>query len=280
MQGELESALALVLRVQDHVRIACAGRTDTGVHARGQVAHSDVPAAAWQSLAQRGDDLAVRRLAGVLAADVRVRAIGLAPAGFHARWSALSRTYTYRVSDIPGGSDPLVRSHVLHHPGRRGGRLDIGAMNEAAQALLGEHDFAAYCRRRPGASTVRTLKELAWVREPESDLAVMTIRADAFCHSMVRSVVGALLPVGDGRRPIEWPAQLLAGRRRVPEVDVISPIGLCLEHVEFAPDHDLAAQAERSRRFRGEDGRAGCCSGSDSDSDSDSDIDSDGYDED
>lgn len=253
VQGELEAALTVLLRASEQVRLACAGRTDAGVHARGQVAHADVPADLWAALESRGADVPVRRLAGVLPDDVRVRRVRPAPPGFDARWSALSRTYAYRVSDLPGGADPLLRSHVLHHTGPGNGRLDVDAMNAAAAPLLGEHDFAAYCRRREGASTVRTLLDLRWEREHDTGLAVMWIRADAFCHSMVRSVVGALLPVGDGRRPVAWPGQILAGARREPDADVAPSVGLCLEHVEYPPDHDLAAQAQRARRFRGPD---------------------------
>ena len=253
VQGELESALAVTFRSVETIRVAVAGRTDAGVHARGQVVHCDVPIVDWEKILARGSEVPLRRLAEGLPGDLRVRAIGIAPAGFHARWSALARTYRYRVSDIPGGADPLVRYHVLHHRCRAGQRLDIDAMNAAAAALLGEHDFTAYCKKRPGASSVRTLKQLEWVREPDSDLAVMTIRADAFCHSMVRSVVGALLPVGDGRRDVDWPARLLAARLRIADVHVVAPIGLCLEHVEYPPDRDLAAQAERAKRFRGND---------------------------
>ena len=178
--------------------------------------------------------------------------VGPAPEGFDARWSARSRTYTYRVSDRPGGADPLTRSHVVWHSGRGGAPLDLDAMNAAAAHLLGEHDFAAFCRRRDGASSVRTLLELGWAREPGSGLAVMTVRADAFCHSMVRALVGALLPVGDGRRDVEWPARILAGRDRDPDADVAPPQGLCLEAVEYPPDDDLAGQAQRSKRFRGD----------------------------
>jgi len=253
VQGEVEAALTMLLRAPEPVLLACAGRTDTGVHARGQVAHADVPADLWAALAARGPEAPVRRLGGILAEDVRVRAMRPAPTGFDARWSALARTYAYRVSDLAGGADPLQRSHVLAHTGLHSGLLDLDAMNDAAAALLGEHDFAAYCRRREGASTVRTLLDLRWEREADTGLAVMWIRADAFCHSMVRAIVGALLPVGDGRRPVGWPAQILSGRVRDPDADVAPAVGLCLEHVAYPPDDDLAAQARRARRFRGSD---------------------------
>ncbi|MGD9955331.1 MAG: tRNA pseudouridine(38-40) synthase TruA [Candidatus Nanopelagicales bacterium] len=251
VQGTLEQALTTVLRTEEPVRLAVAGRTDAGVHARGQVAHADVPAESWDALAARGEDVVVRRLAGVLPDDVRVHEAVVAPEGFDARWSALSRTYAYRVSDRPGGADPLLRSHVLHHTGPRSTPLDLGAMNAAAAGLLGEHDFASFCKRREGSSTVRTLLELHWVRETDTGLVVMHVRADAFCHSMVRALVGVLLPVGDGRRPVEWPAEVLARVRREPDAEVAPPTGLSLEHVEYPPDAELAAQAERAKRVRG-----------------------------
>jgi tRNA pseudouridine38-40 synthase len=249
VQGELESALATVLRLPGPVRVTCAGRTDAGVHARGQVAHADVPEAALE--AAHGPERLVRRLSGVLPPDVRVRAVRRAPEGFDARWSARSRTYAYRVSDAPGGTDPLLRRFALHHTRRGGGELDLEAMNAAAQALLGEHDFAAFCRARPGASSVRTLLELEWSREAATGLAAMWVTADAFCHSMVRSVVGALLPVGDGRRPAAWPGSILDGRRRDPDADVAPAVGLTLERITYVDDDDLAAQAQLARRVRG-----------------------------
>jgi len=249
VQGELEGALGTVLRLPGAVRVTCAGRTDAGVHARGQVAHVDVPEATLEAV--RGPERLVRRLAGVLPPDVRVRAVRRAPEGFDARWSARSRTYAYRVSDAPGGADPLLRRQALAHPRRGGGELDLDAMNAGARALLGEHDFCSFCRQRPGASSVRTLIELEWRREPGTGLAVMWITADAFCHSMVRSIVGALLPVGDGRRPVDWPARILAGKRRDPDADVAPSVGLTLERVTYVDDVDLGAQARRARRVRG-----------------------------
>ena len=200
-----------------------AGRTDAGVHARGQVAHVDVPAAAWGAVPGRSDrtpgEALVVRLAGVLgrggsprgASDVVVRRAAVAPAGFDARFAAVWRRYAYRIADDVARCDPLRRHDVLWH----GRPLDVAAMDAAAQQLLGEHDFAAYCKPREGATTIRTLLDLRWRRvpdgAPDGGLVVAEVRADAFCHSMVRALVGACLAVGEGRRPVDWPA---AGARR------------------------------------------------------------------
>jgi tRNA pseudouridine38-40 synthase len=240
VQGTLEDALRTVLRL-DEVSTTCAGRTDAGVHARDQVVHTDVSSGAYEDQAA----VLAHRLAGVLPGDVGLRSLDPAPAGFDARFSPLWRRYAYRVSDAPYGVDPLRRHDVLHH--RR--PLDVRAMTEAASPLLGEHDFAAFCRRRLGSTTVRTLRELKWERDPDG-LVVATVRADAFCHNMVRALVGAVLAVGDGRRPAQWPAEVLAGRERVPDVQVVAAHGLTLEEVRYPADDQLAAQAEAARRRR------------------------------
>jgi len=238
VQGELESALATVLRLPGASTV-CAGRTDTGVHARGQVVQVDVP----DDLFRHEDGSMVqRRLNGVLPADVRVRRVLAAPDGFDARFSPLWRRYAYRVYD--GTPDPLTRGHVLSWPRP----LDVAAMNEAGAALLGLHDFAAFCKRREGATTVRTLLYLGWVRE--SDAITGTVRADAFCHHMVRSLVGALLAVGERRRPVAWPAEVLAAGVRDPAVTVVPPHGLTLEEVGYPPDAELAARADQARARR------------------------------
>jgi tRNA pseudouridine38-40 synthase len=239
VQSTVEDGLAVVVRAP--VGLTVAGRTDAGVHAAGQVAHGDVPAAAWDAVAGS----VVRRLAGVLPADVRVWSVREAPAGFDARFSALFRRYVYRVSDAPGGADPLRR----HDTVAWARRLDVAAMQAAAAGLLGEHDFVAFCRRREGAGTVRALGRLDWVRGGDGVLAG-TVEADAFCHSMVRSLVGALLAVGEGRRPVEWPASLLTAAERSSAVGVAPAHGLTLTHVGYPPDADLAVRAEQTRRRR------------------------------
>jgi tRNA pseudouridine38-40 synthase len=241
VQQVLEDALSQVLRADPAVQLTVAGRTDAGVHARGQVAHADLPLAAWLDAAP----VILRRLARLLPPDVRVSRIGAAPDGFDARFSALSRRYSYRVCDDVTGPDPLRRHDTLWY--RR--EIEIGAMNEAAALLLGEHDFAAFCRRRAGATTVRELLALSWTR-PEAAVAEATVIADAFCHSMVRALMGALLKVGDGARPPSWPAQVLTARVRDPGVPVVPPHGLCLEEVRYPPPGQLAQRALATRRVR------------------------------
>ncbi len=257
VQGLLEKALAQVLRL-DAVSVTCAGRTDTGVHARGQVVHLDLDPDVFAASAGRGSstpaEALVRRLNGVLDDDVRVRAAAEAPDGFDARFSALWRRYAYRIADDARLVDPLVRNAVLSWSRP----LDLDAMNEAAAALTGEHDFAAFCRRREGATTVRTLLELSWARD-DVGLAVATVRADAFCHNMVRSLVGCLLPVGEGRQPVSWSADVLVAGVRDPGVTVARARGLTLEQVAYPDDAGLAERARESRRMRTSDDQEPCC---------------------
>ena len=252
VQGDVESALATVLRVPD-VSVVCAGRTDTGVHARGQVIHTDladevVAAVRGRSAGQPLEAL-VRRLNGLLPADVRVRRAVEAPPGFDARFGALWRRYAYRLTDTPAAVDPLHRSHVLAWPRA----LDVDAMNEASASLLGQQDFAAFCKQREGATTIRTLLDLAWVRD-DAGLVSATVRADAFCHSMVRSLVGCLLAVGEGRRPPAWAGEVLRAARRDPAVTVVQAHGLTLEEVAYPADAELTARAELTRARRSSDG--------------------------
>lgn len=239
MQGTVEAALGTVLRAPVALRVA--GRTDAGVHATGQVAHADVPAALWQEFAPS----LLRRLAGVLPPDVRVCRLGPAPEGFDARFSALSRRYLYRVADTAWGVQPVDRHVTLHWPGP----LDEEAMRAAAAGLIGEHDFAAFCRRREGASTVRRLQRLDWARDGDR-LLTATVEADGFCHSMVRSLVGALLDVGSGAREPGWPAAVLAAGVRDPRVNVAPAHGLTLAAVSYPAAGSLAERAQQTRRRR------------------------------
>lgn len=245
VQGELTNALTTVLRLPEgSLQVTCAGRTDAGVHARGQVAHVDVPddpelgsKAAARQLTQL--DVLVRRVNGVLDRDVRVRQIAVAPEGFDARFAALWRRYAYRINDDPTQVDPLTRNHVLswQRP------LDEAAMNEAAATLVGLNDFAAFCKQREGATTIRTLLAFGWTR---SDDGLLTghVQADAFCHSMVRALVGCMVAVGEGRKDPAWALELLTGRRRDPSAAVMPAHGLTLEEVAYPDDAELAARVE------------------------------------
>ncbi|MFF5258871.1 tRNA pseudouridine(38-40) synthase TruA [Actinomadura viridis] len=260
VQGVIEDALARLLRLDPPPVLTVAGRTDAGVHARGQVAHVVVPAASYSMV----NGTMPRRLAGLLSPDVRVWRVSVAPEGFDARFSALSRRYAYRVCDDPVGVDPLRRHDVLWHPRP----LDLDRMNAAASLLVGEYDFAAYCRKREGATTIRELLRFDWHREepygvrdganglvmrstaPQRGVAVATVEADAFCHSMVRALVGAMLVVGDGRRDVDWPAKVLAARVRDSGVNVAPAHGLSLEEIRYPPAEKLARRAQETRRVR------------------------------
>ncbi|WP_256794739.1 tRNA pseudouridine(38-40) synthase TruA [Terrabacter sp. Ter38] len=249
VQGELTAALSTVLRSPEPVRVTVAGRTDAGVHARGQVAHVDLDARAWAGLPGRSDRepgaALVSRLGGLLGPDVVVRRAAVAPVGFDARFSAVERRYLYRLADLDADRDPLRRHDTVWW--RR--PLDVAAMDDASRSLVGLRDFAAFCKQREGATTVRTLLDFSWVRLPDGVLAA-TVRADAFCHSMVRSLVGAVVPVGEGRRPADWPRALRDRAERTAGIHVMPPHGLSLEEVVYPDDDDLAARAAATRARR------------------------------
>lgn len=238
VQGEIEAAIAMILRLPQSATLTVAGRTDAGVHARGQVAHVDL------------DDVdpvvLERRLRRLLPDDIQLRSLTIAPHGFDARFAALERRYTYRIVDGQTGPDPLIRHSVV----RWQRRLDVDAMNSASEHLIGLHDFASFCRRRVGATTVRTLRELHTVRS--GDLLATTVRADAFCHSMVRALIGTLVAVGEARFKPEWAGTVLEEAERNSRVTVMPPHGLVLEEVVYPDPDGLAARAKESRRRRDE----------------------------
>jgi len=246
VEGMLSDALTTILRSPTPVRLVVAGRTDAGVHARGQVAHADVDPTQWLRLRDRSgrpvEDAAATRLRGVLPADVTIRRVAPAPEGFDARFSAVQRRYLYRICDDPATLDPLRR----HDTVLVRGSLDVEAMDRAARSLLGLHDWAAFCRRRAGATTVRTLLDHRWDRADDGTVEA-TVVADAFCHSMVRSLVGAVVPVGEGRLDVDVPVEVLRGGVRDSRVRVMPPHGLSLEEVVYPPEGDLAARAQESR---------------------------------
>lgn len=253
MQGVLEEALdrqppgAAVAK-----SVVVAGRTDAGVHASGQVVHVDASPLAGRTSPGRlvVDERGIPNLERMrhrwnryLPPDVRVLDARVAPGGFDARFSAVRRHYLYRVSDAPWGVDPLRRKETLAwvRP------LSTERMNEASAALLGLHEFAAFCKQRVGSTTVRELQRLFWHRSGRYTVEA-EVSADAFCHSMVRSLVGALLLVGDGRRAVDWPAKVLASRIR--DSSVAPAHGLTLVAVDYPPDSELAARADQTRHIR------------------------------
>ncbi|MCH1884212.1 tRNA pseudouridine(38-40) synthase TruA [Agrococcus sp. ARC_14] len=241
-QGELERALTTIAR--EPVRVTVAGRTDAGVHASGQVAHADLPEALGADVTARAARLAHRisRLAAP-DGDLVVRAVSLAPDGFDARFSAVSRSYRYRIMASPA-ADPLERRTAAHVPQP----LDVAAMQRAAEALVGLRDFAAFCKPREGATTIRELRAFSWALH--DDVLTASLTADAFCHSMVRALVAACVRVGEGRLGLAQAAALLDERQRSPLTGLMPAHGLTLVAVGYPPDDALAQQAERARALR------------------------------
>jgi tRNA pseudouridine38-40 synthase len=239
--GVLVEALSRLVGPDQPLGLTVAGRTDAGVHATGQVCHIDLPVEVWAEL----ESSLVRRLAALMPPDARVREATAVPASFDARFSATFRRYEYRVADKPWGPEPLRRHDTLGwiRP------LDLDRLNSAAAGLLGEHDFAAYCKRKDRATTVRAITRLEWHRDRDG-VAIATVQADAFCQAMVRSLVGAMLTVGDGRRDPSWPATLLKMRERSSSITVAPAHGLTLVEVGYPTETEYAQRADATRRLR------------------------------
>ncbi|MFG1794365.1 tRNA pseudouridine(38-40) synthase TruA [Nocardia sp. NPDC049149] len=244
VQGVLEEALTKVFR--EPVQLTVAGRTDAGVHAEGQVAHFD-------TAAEVEPGKIVHRMARFLPKDVRIKDVRLAPPEFDARFSAIRRHYVYRLTTAPYGAEPLQARSIVacRHD------VDVEAMRAASRKLLGLHNFAAFCRRREGATTVRELQRFDWARD--GDLLTAAVSADAFCWSMVRSLVGAVLAVGEGRRTPDWVGGLLQETERSSSVTVAPAHGLSLVAVDYPADADLAARNAQTREVRTVPTAEGCC---------------------
>ena len=268
VEGCLEEAFELVLR--EPVRLTVAGRTDAGVHAGHQVLHLDVPAPRWEGLAGRSGDgpgeALVRKVNGALsrvlgrvghplrpgARPVEIGAVALSrarevPASFDARFSALSRTYLYRIADGPMRRTPLNRTYSWALKDA----VDPGELSRAAEPLLGLHDFLSFCKPRPGATTVRELHQLSFARG-EGGLIEATVRADAFCHNMVRALVGACVAVAEGRREPGWLAGRIQSPARDSSIRLAPPEGLMLRRIDYPETpEDWAGRAEATRARRG-----------------------------
>lgn len=275
VQGEIEAALHKILRVPDDdssepLRLVVAGRTDTGVHASHQVCHLDLSESTLAHCVGHMDVPPVialtRRLQRILPTDIAIRSISPAPSGFDARFSALERTYVYRIADRASEVDPRMRGFVLHIDDD----LNIEAMNAAAAMTIGLHDFGSFATPNPGGTTIREVKTAYWYRMPvqpliadeatmgeryrtpvvESGLLCFTIVADAFARNMVRSLVGGCVQVGIGKRSLDWFAGKMSTPLREGSTGPIAPQGLTLEHIEYPADELLAARAEAIRAKR------------------------------
>ncbi len=248
--GVLEEALSTVFRTP--VILRAAGRTDAGVHATGQVAHVDVPCDALVHAFPRAARPSgepeflplTRRLGRFVPEEIRVLKIVRAPDDFDARFSALRRHYEYRLTTASYGAMPQQARFVTSWPRP----LDVDAMVAASRHLIGLHDFAAFCKHRDGATTVRDLQRLDW--ECDGDLITAHVSADAFCWSMVRSLVGALLAVGVGRRDPAWCAALLDSTRRSSDFVPAPARGLTFVGVDYPADDELAARTLITRDVR------------------------------
>ncbi|WP_457950872.1 tRNA pseudouridine synthase A [Pseudarthrobacter sp. alpha12b] len=254
VQGVLEEALELLVRRA--VRVTVAGRTDAGVHARGQVVHLDLTEAEWLGL-PRGHELdpavamlrrlrgALSRVLGDLTGAVEVHNISLAPGGFDARFSALWRRYSYRIADGPALWDPLERYFTLWHKSA----LDVDLLNEGASKLLGLQNFLSFCKPREGATTIRELQRFEF-RRGEDGVIVATVQADAFCHNMVRALIGSALYVGEGLVEPGWLHERLLLQKRDAKSVLAAPHPLVLEEVAYPSDSELLTRAEQTRAVR------------------------------
>lgn len=266
VQGVVEEGLFTLLRRP--ARLTVAGRTDAGVHARGQVVHVDLTQGEWQSMTRGKDvspeDAMRRRLSGtvnrVLSVRLKgggrtsrhsvpavvVRKISLAPEGFDARFSALWRRYSYRIADAEAGQDPLGRHTTLWYQGE----LDVGRLNDGAAHLRGMQDFRAFCKPREGATTIRELQRYEFQRGPDGTITA-TIQADAFCHNMVRALIGSTLRVGSGELPARWLKERLEARIKDAQSILAPAHPLVLEEVAYPAAAEVAVRAELTRARRG-----------------------------
>jgi tRNA pseudouridine38-40 synthase len=241
VQGELENAISTLLRV-DRVIVQCAGRTDAGVHATAQVIHFDIA----EKDAMEMKDLTYR-INAILPEDISIQELEVTAADFDARFAALSRRYEYLI--YQGHRNPLLRdrAHRSYLP------LNVQAMNEASQSLIGLHDFSAFCKKREGATTIRTLMKFTWTETPDG-LIKVELEADAFCYSMVRGLIGAVLAIGEGKFDKAWLENYLAGKEREAHVFAAPALGLTLVDVKYPDPAEYATRIAETLQVRESDG--------------------------
>jgi len=246
IQAAFLEALTLIFGESEiDFSLRVAGRTDAGVHALHQVAHFDLTETQLARLGRETIDDIAYKLNRLLPSDIRVSAVGMAPAGFDARFSAINRRYRYRLADNLSFKNPLETRFTLDVAGQ----LDLDAMNEAGGHLLGLHDFASFCKPREGSTTIRELQEIV-VSRGVGQVVEIEVQADAFCHNMVRSIVGALIAVGQGRATPAKIKQLLEQTNREGSYKVVSPHGLSLMKIGYPADDQLAEQAQKAQNLR------------------------------
>lgn len=252
VQGEVELALSKIIR--SPIKVVVAGRTDAGVHAREQVVHFDLATKAYAALPGRSDRSPeislLQRLVAVLPADIAATAATVVTSDFDARFSALSRTYKYRICDDLKFRSPLRKDVAFHKR-----PLNVELMNQAVKEIIGENDFLSFCKPRLDATTIRTVHNASWERPKDStdaNLVVATIEADAFCHHMVRSIVGASVAVGLGKADLAWMAALINNPRRDGQLSapMFEASGLTLESVQYPPPAQWASRALQTRARR------------------------------
>lgn len=248
VQEAVETGLSTILR--QPITVTVAGRTDAGVHAANQVIHCEVDETSWQKLTgnrpeRSPEEALVSKLNGVLAREagaIRILAAQRAPEGFDARFSPLSRQYKYRISN--GAPNPLTRHFTYKH--RR--PLDTATMAAEIAQISGLYDFGSFCKPRPGATTVRSLHRFDL--EVTDDALLVWLAADAFCHHMVRALVGALVQVGDGTRSPGWLCYRLDHPVRDSHMMIAPAHGLILDSVLYPSGDEVGERAQQTRARR------------------------------
>lgn len=227
VQGELEQALATYFR--QSIETVCAGRTDAGVHALGQVVSCVLDAASLEGISP---ERLVISLNALTPDDISIRDVAYGPPGFSARFDAVSREYRYRI--VEGSVPPIFLKSFAWH---RRGALDVEAMRAGAAHLIGEHDFKSFCRAQSAVdrNTVRRIEEIRIERERQlgEECIVIRVVGNAFLHSMVRAIVGTLVQVGAGNREPQWVADVLAARDRNAAGETAPACGLAFWKVEY-----------------------------------------------